>query len=277
MSKPILYRYGGSVWAAAPEMAFIELGYTDEVVQKTIAVGAGENLDLPYVKTSPASTIPSLVTPDGKLYDSTLTVVRYLLENAPQKDKVKYASDTKLLEIVHADNIDPNTFFLAARSEEELAAKRKAFPGSFVTSRQKVLERVKPIAPPELKDFYDQKYKANSGLLAIYTDGASNEITAPWFKLSQDNWDAVGNFITQVLPTYLPEQGLLGGDTPNEADYHVGAYLARIADVLGAKSEKGAASIFKVFTGEVPASVLQYWDTWVVRPSWETVYKDGLH
>ncbi|CAG8676783.1 7782_t:CDS:2, partial [Acaulospora colombiana] len=261
----------------------IELGYTDEVVQKTIVVGDGENLDLPYVKISPAATIPSLVTPEGKLYDSTLTVVKYLLDNAPQKDKVKYSSDTKLLEIVHEDSIDPNTFFLAARSEEELAAKRKAFPMHFVSSQtlasagQKVLERVKPIAPPELKDFYDQKYKGNSGLLAIYTEGASSEVTAPWFKMSQANWDAIGNFITQVLPTYLPEQGLLGGDTPNETDYHVGAYLARIADVLGAKSEKGAASIFKVFTGEVPASVLQYWDTWVVRPSWETVYKHGLH
>jgi hypothetical protein len=142
---------------------------------------------------------------------------------------------------------------------------------------QKVLERVRPIAPPELKDFYDQKYKANSGLVAIFAEGASSETTAPWFKLSQANWDAVGNFITQVLPPYLPEQGLIGGDAPNEADYHVGAYLARIAGVLGAKSEKGAASSFAVFTGEVPAKVSQYWDTWIVRPSWETVYQGGLH
>jgi predicted component of viral defense system (DUF524 family) len=75
------------------------------------------------------------VTPDGKLYDSTLTVVRYLLDNAPQKDKVKYNSDAQFLEIVHADDIDPNTFLLATRNPEELAAKRKAFPGTFVSNR----------------------------------------------------------------------------------------------------------------------------------------------
>lgn len=110
----------------------------------------------------------------------------------------------------------------------------------------------------------------------MYTPGAPDELTEPYFKLSQSNWDAVGNFITAVLPKYLPEQGFIGGDIPGEADFHVGAYLARIAGVLGAKNEKGASKSFEIF-GTVPSTVHSYWNSWLSRDSWNFVYKDGLH
>ncbi|KAG8812259.1 hypothetical protein FRC18_003034, partial [Serendipita sp. 400] len=93
---------------------------------------------------------------------------------------------------------------------------------------------------------------------------------------SQENWDAVANFVITVLPPYLPEQGFIGGDIPGEADFHVGGYLARIASVIGGENKKGGAKVFEAF-GPVPVSLSQYWDTWADRKSWNVVYKDGLH
>ena len=112
--------------------------------------------------------------------------------------------------------------------------------------------------------------------MAIYGGGAPAEKVEPYFKRSQANWDAVANFVTVVLPKYLPEDGFTGGAIPGEADYHLGAWLARIAGVLGAQNEPDAWKSFTAF-GEVPASVSQYWKKWQARNSWSVVYKDGLH
>lgn len=138
------------------------------------------------------------------------------------------------------------------------------------------LERVTPTAPPELKAFYDAKLAGNTGALAIYGGAAPADKVEPYFKLSQANWDAVGNFVTTVLPKYIPAQGFTGGEIPGEADFHLGAWLARIAMVLGAPNEAGSWKSFEAF-GEVPSSVSQYWKTWQARDSWSVVYKDGLH
>ncbi|KIM34156.1 hypothetical protein M408DRAFT_325648 [Serendipita vermifera MAFF 305830] len=276
MSKPILYRFEGSVWAAVPELAFQELGYTDEVVQERVNLMEGGNFELSYVKTSPQATLPALVTPDGQLYDSTIKVTRYLIDNAPANAKIGKSIGEEILEIVHEDKIDPNFFMVAARNPEELKVKNAGASGAFFRGRQVTLERVAPTVPPELKAFYDAKLAGNGGAIAIYTGAAPADKVEGYFKASQQNWDAVANFVTVVLPKYLPAQGFTGGDAPGEADFHIGAWLARIAAVLGAKNEKDAWKIFAAF-GEVPASVSQYWQTWQARESWSVVYKGGLH
>jgi hypothetical protein len=96
----------------------------------------GANFELDFVKKSPQATLPALITPDGKLYDSTTTVVDYIIKNSPKGANSITAADPELLEIVHADNIDPNFFLLAARSKEELAAKNKSVPGDFLRGRE---------------------------------------------------------------------------------------------------------------------------------------------
>ncbi|KAG8835759.1 hypothetical protein FRC20_007180, partial [Serendipita sp. 405] len=141
MSKPVLYLFGGSVWAAVPHLAFEELGYTDEIKQETVSVLEGENLDLPYVKISAQATIPALVTPEGQLYDSSTSVTDYLIKNAPNGAKIGNPADKQLLETLHADNIDPNVFLVGARNKAELEAKNGSVPGYHVRARQKVLER----------------------------------------------------------------------------------------------------------------------------------------
>lgn len=96
----------------------------------------GANFELDFVKKSPEATLPAIITPDGKLYDSTITVIEYLIKNSPKSANVGTPADPKLLEIVHADNIDPNFFMLAARSKEELAERNKSVPGDFLRGRE---------------------------------------------------------------------------------------------------------------------------------------------
>ena len=127
-----------------------------------------------------------------------------------------------------------------------------------------------------MRSFFDAKLASNGGGVAIYNGEAPAENTSAFFKASQANWDAVANFITIVLPVYLPEHGFLGGDVPGEADFHIGGYLARIVGVLGGPNEQDGWKSLSAF-GEVPASVSQYWKTWQAKESWNVVYKDGLH
>lgn len=112
--------------------------------------------------------------------------------------------------------------------------------------------------------------------MAIYADGAPEEKTRQFFKISQANWDAVANFVTAVLPNYLPDHGFVGDEFPGEADFHLGGYLARIVSTLGGSNEQDGWKSLSAF-GEVPASVSRYWKTWQARESWAVVYKDGLH
>lgn len=92
----------------------------------------GENLKLKYVTKSAEtqSTIPALTTPDGTLYASTVDVVRHLISIAPVNAKPDEATSRDVLEFLHADEVDPNFFKMAARNEIELetiADSRKQF------------------------------------------------------------------------------------------------------------------------------------------------------
>ena len=96
----------------------------------------GGNLELEYLKISSQGTIPSLVTPSGELFDSSTSTTQYLIKNAPQGAKTGKPADPQLLETIHAANVDPNFFLVAARNQEELEAKNKSIPGHFVRARE---------------------------------------------------------------------------------------------------------------------------------------------
>jgi hypothetical protein len=113
-----------------------------------ISTVEGGNFELAFLKISPQATLPALVTPDGQLYDSTIKVTRYLIENAPEGAKVGKPTGDLLLELVHEDKIDPNFFMLAVRNEEELKTKSASVPGLFLRSRTYISENV------DLQRFY---------------------------------------------------------------------------------------------------------------------------
>lgn len=190
---------------------------------------------------------------------------------------------------------------VAARSTEELNTKRDAQPSIpviFFTSRmhwyyaqlasrvltrvltgQKVIDEGKVSAPAEYATFYKDKDAVNSALVKIYTKGAPDELTKPFFEQSQANWDAVSSLIYTDLPKHLPESGFVGGADPGEADWHVAAWIGRIGAVLGAKPSPDGWEVLSQLKGSdpVPKKVQNYWAAWANRDSWKSVYAAGLH
>ncbi|KAI0082077.1 hypothetical protein K474DRAFT_1655412 [Panus rudis PR-1116 ss-1] len=276
MSKPTLYVFGLSVWAAVPEIAIVELGYAPDAIEKKVVnLAEGENFNPEFVKLNPNATLPTL-TAEGKAYTTTYDVTRYLVEHAPKK----VTPGTKsFIDRIHEDSLDPNFPLLSVRNEEELKAAASGFAFTFVDNRQKAL--LKYSQTPEaasLKSFYDKKIPANGGVLAIYKGEAPADAKEEFFKLSKKHWEHISDYILKELPSLLPESGFLGGETPGEDDFHLIAWLARIGFLTGAKPEKGGyKAIEKETKAPIPAKVAAYWDAWTERPGWKQTYPESLH
>lgn len=132
-------------------------------------------------------------------------------------------------------------------------------------------------AKPEAKgfeNFYQNKIAANGGLKAIYDGQVPEEAKISFFANSVKHWENITSFILNDLPTYLPESGFVGGNKPGEADFHLGAWLARIVAVVQGASAQDLANELKQ---PVPPKVLKYWAAWSSRDSWKKVYAEGLH
>jgi len=275
MSKPVFYTFGGSVWAAVPELAIIELGYPEgAIVKKTLNLVEGQNFKPDFLKINPNATLPTLVA-DGKVYGSTVEVINYLVAHAPVAPGK--SSDTDLVTRIHEDDIDPNFAMLLSRSDGELDAKGKAIGLAFLGNRQAMLEKYAdtPEAAP-FADFYKGKKAGNGGLLAIYKGDATPEQKEQFFRDGKKHWERLTTFIVDKLPGYLPESGFIGGDKPGVDDYHVGGWLARIVATVGGKDIE-ALSGKDALNQPVPKKVADYFAAWSSRPSWKTVYAEGLH
>ncbi|KAK7015877.1 hypothetical protein VNI00_019019 [Paramarasmius palmivorus] len=274
MSKPVLYTFGGSVWAAAPELAVAELYPEGSIDTKVINLLQGENFNPTFIKLNPNATLPTLEA-NGKAYTSTKDVIAYLVENASRPVK----KGTKLIDIIHEDRLDPNFAFLLSRNEEELKAKGAGMVTAFLAGRQEALNKFS--STPEataFKSFFESKLAANGGLLGIYKGEAPAAAKEGFFKQSQNHYDTIATFVNQELPRYLPESGFVGGDQPGEDDFHLGAWLARIAATLGAKqTEEGLEAFEKAYGKKLPEKVVKYWKTWAEQPSWKKVYTEGIH
>jgi glutathione S-transferase len=274
--KMILYTFPASIWGAVGELALLDLEYPPDSYEfKQIDLVNGHNFKPEFLKINPNATLPTLEGADGNVYKSTTEVTDYLVKNAP----VKVAPRTDLTDLIHEDKLDPNFAFLLARNEDELKGKAGGFPFTFVNSRQETLNKlVLDSEAAAHKDFYDAKIKGNGGLLAIYKGEVPEESKQGFFKQSQAHWEALRHFILNVLPSRLPESGFLGGERPGEDDFHVGAWMARIGLLSGAKNEADGALALKNELGQdVPPKVVNYWKAWTGRKSWQQVYKDGVH
>ena len=115
-------------------------------------------------------------------------------------------------------------------------------------------------------------------MLAIYTGDASSEAKQAFFKQSEQHWRDIAAFVNTTLPAVLPESGFLGGAEPGADDFHLGAWLARIGSLLGAKVDKDDYKVLEKETKQpVSPKVAAYWAAWSERPSWKKVYANGLH
>ncbi|KAJ6574818.1 hypothetical protein B0H19DRAFT_1254469 [Mycena capillaripes] len=270
-----LYVFAGSVWAAAPELALAELGYKEgDVTVKSVNLVEGENFAPSFLKLNPNGTLPTLEA-DGKVYTSTADVVATLVKDAPNKVK----AGSSFIETIHEERYDPNFAMLLARNDTEMTAKSSGLAGMFLSHRQAALEKYSagPDAE-EFKAFYETKKTQNGGLLAIVQGKAPEEHKASFFSKSNAHFESVQTAVFEVLPSALPDNGFIGGDVPGEDDFHLGAWLTRIAATTGAKtSEDAVAAMNAAYGAAVPAKVVAYWGAWTARPSWKKVYANGLH
>ncbi|TRM65815.1 hypothetical protein BD626DRAFT_566468 [Schizophyllum amplum] len=239
--KLILYTFGGSVWASdmfnsSPHLAVLELNYGDAVELET----EGENFKPEFLaKFSPFysnsnGTLPTLETP-GKTLADTTEVIEYLIENAPSKVK---SGNAAFIKEIHDDKYDPNCKLLLARDDKELSAKANGFPAQFIVGRQRALQA--------------------TAAFRTSTWAVPEDVKNGFFKQSQSVFENVLTYLYTILPKKLPDSGFLGGEVPGEDDFHLGAWLTRIALTCGAQSaddglEKIAASFGKPLSPKVEA------------------------
>ncbi|KZO96258.1 hypothetical protein CALVIDRAFT_549768 [Calocera viscosa TUFC12733] len=265
-SKPTLYAFGPSVWSKVPEIALVELGYpADAVEEKSINLAAAENLSPEFVKISKPGTLPVLVA-NGETYTSTIDVTRYLVAHAPHP--AAPSKHHSLIDAVHADAIDPNFPLVGARSAAELEAKKSAFPGDSARNRYNAVVKFNEEADAEMKQYYKTKLPTLGFLNTLYTDAPAAQVEG-FVHHSVEHWQHVDEFISKTLPTYLPESG---------RDFHVGAWIARIALLSGAPTtDKIGEALEKELGEKLPEKVTKYIAAWSEKPGWKAVYADGLH
>ncbi|KAL0950958.1 hypothetical protein HGRIS_007709 [Hohenbuehelia grisea] len=281
MSPVTLYTFGGSVWAAVPELAIHELEYPPDAIEKKVVnLVAGENFNPWFLHINPNGTLPTLEA-DGRAYTNTTDVVEYLVKNAPDAGaRSSSASGKALIAEIHEDNIDPNFAFLLARNDEELTAKARTLPKVFLAQRQEALNSIS--ATPEAQafsNFYTAKLAGNGGLLDIYHGKAPATAKNGFFEQSRSHFENVAKYTIEILPQRLPTgTAFIDGEVPGETDFHVGAWLARIAATCGAsKSGEGVKALEAAFGKTIPDRLQQYYNAWIARDSWKALYAEGLH
>jgi hypothetical protein len=122
------------------------------------------------------------------------------------------------------------------------------------------------------KAFYDRQITKISGLHALLNGQVPDEAKQRFFSKSSALWDGIKVFIVETLPTSITEGPFIGGVRPGVDDFHVGAWIARIAFVSGAeKSDEGMSVLEKRF-GPLPENVKAYWTAWIGRDSWVKAY-----
>jgi len=275
MSKPVFYTFGLSVWAAVPEIAIVELGYAPDAIEKKIVnLVEGENFNPKFLKLNPHATLPTL-TAEEKNYTNTADVTRYLVDHAPKK--VPHGNPS-LINRIHEDALDPNFPLLAVRNDEQLKASAAGFPFTFVDNRQNaLLAYSKAPEAAQFKAFYDAKIQGNGGVLAIYKGEVPEEVKQGFYKQSTVHWEHITSYILKELPDLLPESGFINGESPGEDDFHVAAWLARIALVCGGTPSKdGYKALEKELKQAVPVKIAAYWEAWSERPGWQATYETSL-
>lgn len=76
----------------------------------------------------------------------------------------------------------------------------------------------------------------------------------------------------------LPDTPFFGGEDPGEDDFHLAAWLTRIAFVAGGgKEQDGVPALENGLGIKLHPKVSAYWGAWSVRKSWQEVYASGLH
>ncbi|CAO1638827.1 unnamed protein product [Sympodiomycopsis kandeliae] len=331
--KAQLYSFPGSVWASVPRLALIEKGYHAEDVEiKTVDLAKGENFAPAFIRINPKATLPTLVVPlAGTITDEVDTkfraingahsVIEFLDQSrnaqlldargesgkanpapmlGPATIEAKAKAD-KLIELLHAENVDPNTLLLSARTVEELSTQRKGFQGSFVKARLEAInkyraETVSSSGSTEnprtqqqsaaLVKWYDEKLVSLTPLIKVYIESDSS-YSEQFISHGIHAWQQVGKLITALEET-IETPYILGGQI-SLVDLHLGAWFARVQAVAkglypDVKDPLQALERALTWQGlgehgqaQIGPKLRAYWAQLMERPSFQEVYKDGPH
>jgi len=271
MPSKTLYSFPASVWATAPRLAIIEYGYSD-IDTSAVNLVEGENFLPEFVNINPDATLPTLVV-GNEVFTDTKSVISYLAKNAPVPGGKSSSAD--VIAAVHQEDIDPNSFLLSTRSEEELKGKGGDVPGAYIRGRQSRLKKLLAEGKhPEHKAFWEKKLAGNTVLFDVYE---GNTPADDFIAESKTLASSIASFINQKLPSYLPDSGFIGGSKPGEDDFHVIAWLARVVALVGGSpAPDGIKPLEGLLGGPVPPKVEKYWVTWTDTKGWKVVFKNGL-
>ena len=139
------------------------------------------------------------------------------------------------------------------------------------------------------KAFYNKKILSISKLHALFNGQATEDTKRDFFASSTALWDAIKVFVLETLPAALShrrggdsksdsstEGPFISGARPGVDDFHVGAWLARVAFLLGAHTSKEGVDALQRRFGPLPENVKLYWAAWVGRASWVKAYPDSV-
>ncbi|GAA6062497.1 hypothetical protein JCM10212_006346 [Sporobolomyces blumeae] len=310
--RATLYTFPGSVWASVPRLVALEKSYTeDELDEKTVNLGKGENFSPAFLKLSPNGHVPVLVVPYEHTLDDTIPTkfralcgtkdicdfldassTRSTSHHSPALSPatVQRSADSKeVIEHVHRDDApDPNKILLSFRNDDERDAKYHGMVGAFLKGRQDALERYsKEVGEGEtkLKAFYEQKLAENGGLLSMY-EGRSD--ASEWIKASNAMWAAVPKTLALFESKLEDTAPYLLGDQISLADLHAGAWFIRILAAAGttsipsspeevSKALKQLESNFGPEADKVGPKTERWIENLFSRASFKKVYGEGCH
>ncbi|GAA6027743.1 hypothetical protein JCM8097_008012 [Rhodosporidiobolus ruineniae] len=304
--KATLYWFGGSVWAAPAVLTKIEKGYTaEELEERIVDLGKGENFSPAFLRINPQGTVPVLVVPWAHTVEEGIqtkykaitgsqavcdfldqATLRSSAHSAPALSPAtiaRAAAQKDLIELVHKEDVDPNLLLLSFRDENEAKTKFGGLVGGFLKGRQEALERfVKEVGDSDarLKEFYQKKIQENGGLIAMYEGKAD---ATEWQKAAKERWAAVAKTFAALEDKFEPNASYLVGDQVSLADLHVGAWLARVLAVSGASSVSDVPAALSAIESQLPAGkkigpkVAKWAEELFARESFKTVYADGFH
>ncbi|KAL0061343.1 hypothetical protein AAF712_011860 [Marasmius tenuissimus] len=236
-STPFPHLFGVQVRGSLAELAVAELTQPGEIELKVVDLIKGENFDPEFIKLNPNATLPTLEA-DGQIYTSTFEVVQYLIKRSGKDVKPGHR---ELLDKIHEGRLNPNFALLLSKNGKP---KLKESPVlSYLADKQPSKNTPNP-PPQRLLRTPSHHQRLPPRLLPRHPPPPTSK--QDFFSKSTSHFNAIGDFIHDELPQYLPSGGLLlGGTEPSEDDYHLDAWIIRIAATNGAKTgeEEGGGGV----------------------------------
>ncbi|QRV90530.1 glutathione S-transferase [Ceratobasidium sp. AG-Ba] len=316
--KAVLYVYEWSVWAGADIFPSEEKGYgEDEIETRQVDVVKGETFAPSFLRINPKGTVPTLVAPLANTLDAssetkyraltdTKSVLEFLDKSRSNLSKTHTTSHKPapsltpatvdgsalsklLIDLVHADENDPNFLQITAKDDAELKEKADGFLGKvFVSGRAKALDEylAQEDLIPKIKNILEEKKRGAVFLNAVYLGKATAEEKAAFFAKSKEAWEVAVPKTLATLESHIVGPYTLG-DQLSLADLHVGVWLAKMVVQANGGIASDPTKWPELITQLGPAvgdkdfkvgpKVTAFWNEIITRDAFKKVYEKGLH